>query len=122
MGELDYMLKPCFCSGKRTIEYKTHTAGMGEGYANWEMKCDKCHGLWTLSADNFYGSIPHTQMEAIKIWNDMVAEAANEMVELKIKYDNAMDLFCASKDKNAKIYSRINKAIEILNGEVDDRE
>ena len=22
MGELDYMLKPCFCGGKRTIEYK----------------------------------------------------------------------------------------------------
>ena len=84
MDYASFMLKPCFCGGKRTIEYKTHTAGMGEGYANWEMRCDKCHGLWTLSADNFYGSTPYTQSEAIKIWNDMVTESEDEDVECKV--------------------------------------
>lgn len=84
MTDLSFMLKPCFCGGKRTIEYKTHTAGMGEGYANWEMRCDKCHGLWTLSADNFYGSTPYTQGEVIKIWNDMVTESADEMGAIRM--------------------------------------
>lgn len=107
MGKLDSMLKPCFCGGKRTIECKTHTAGMGEGYTNWEMTCDKCHGLWTLSADNFYGSTPHTELEDIKIWNDMVTEAAEEMVELKIKYDKAMIHTLVEENEKLKADNKI---------------
>ena len=73
MGKLDYMLKPCFCGGKRTIECNTHSGGMCGWYNNWEMRCDKCHGLWMLHADNYYyGSTPYTELEAIDIWNDMV--------------------------------------------------
>lgn len=65
-------LKPCFCGGHRTIKLNTHSAGMGECYENWEMHCSKCDGLWTLSADNFYGATPHSRAEAINIWNAMV--------------------------------------------------
>ena len=104
MTDLSFILKPCFCGGKRTIEYKTHTAGMGECYANWEMKCDKCHGLWTLSADNFYGSTPHTQGEAIKIWNDMVTETAEcKLLEFdKVNHNGTIISKDAFKDQDGK--------------------
>lgn len=74
-------LKRCFCGGIRTIKLNTHTVGMGECYTDWEMTCNKCHGLWTLSADNFYGSKPHTKIEAISIWNDMVKDKEEKWIK-----------------------------------------